>query len=138
MPKWLTIRIDNDDAISKDYILDIEKNVKSIDCDLAISAPWGINYYTHHNEIRSRYNINNHFFAILANSNSKIKHVYSINHINLDKLMQVKIIGSKKFPYWCEVIHNSNFANGEHDRDDVSICCNLFGIQLTSELIWLK
>ena len=109
----ITIRLDNDDAISKRYIEQVRKYVIGHQqCDYAINFLYGINFYLERNVIKTRYAENNHFYALVSNKDSEYIHPFMFSHVNLNKKINVINLGSKEYPMWIEVIHDSNFSNG--------------------------
>lgn len=111
----ITVRLDNDDALSRNYIKDIVNSISSQeDMEKAYSFKYGIQYYRDKNlALRIPYP-NNHFLYLINKSYSSEKPfniIISFNHYFTQRLPFPFECLMNKEPMWAEVIHGRNVDN---------------------------
>jgi hypothetical protein len=104
----ITTRIDNDDAICKQYIDMIQNNFNEQKCE-AINFVYGYQFYK--GKIYLRFTPQgSHFISLIENyEGDSFKTVFCTGHGGLSTIATVKNIKSK--PAWLEVIHERNVVN---------------------------
>ena len=108
----LTSRLDNDDAISTDYIEAVQSCVQNHGPGTyIISMEYGLQYDVKM-KLAYRYLYRaNHFLSMLTPLSAEKKTVYSFNHAFLDTYdIDVQYIQGTH-AYWAEIIHASNYSN---------------------------
>ena len=112
----LTIRLDNDDAVSscfvQDYIQFIEdNNLYSSDTTVLYYEP-GIQY-NESKDVATKYLYkDNHFIALFERSEN-IKTIFAYDHKDLYKKLNSYSVGGGQY-YWIEVLHGTNYGNITH------------------------
>lgn len=109
----LTTYLDNDDAIHKDFIKDVQTRVKNLKYNTIISYQYGIQYYEEMNiAVRIPYK-NNHFLTYYERLTEHIKTVWGFWHFSIFKYphIGIELVNNKKKPYWIETIHQGNIDN---------------------------
>lgn len=100
--EFITIRIDNDDAISKNYINELLS--QKLQSNTIYSFPKGIQYHNKHS-IGCLYDYNyNHYIALTDGI------VIEYNHTKVSQNFPVIMLEYEN-PMWIEVIHCSNVSN---------------------------
>jgi hypothetical protein len=103
----ITTRIDNDDAISKDYIQRVQDCFSGQDSQ-GIAFPIG--YQFHDDCLYLEYSKGNHFISLIESYRSDdIKTVFVKHHSLLYHVAPVRQIWGR--PSWLEVIHGANLSN---------------------------
>ena len=134
----LTTYLDNDDAIHKDFIKDIQTRAKNLKFNTIISFQYGIQYYEEMNiAVRIPYK-NNHFLTYYERLTEQIKTVWGFWHFSIFKYphIAIELINNKHNPNWIETIHQGNIDNDvkmtlqHHLITDESFLLN-FGILLS-------
>lgn len=141
IPYTATIRLDNDDALSKLYILATDQYLRGINSseltdDYWISYPFGVQW----DGIDPRLIIqNNNPFLTLVEKTSrysslKARTAMSINHGKVFENGHVRI-PITRFPMWMQFVHDENVSNTKNDMllkfKEASEVMRRFGIQLT-------
>ena len=109
----LTTYLDNDDAIHKDFIKDIQTRAKNLKFNTIISFQYGIQYYEEMNiAVRIPYK-NNHFLTYYERLTEQIKTVWGFWHFSIFKYphIAIELINNKNNPNWIETIHQGNIDN---------------------------
>lgn len=109
----LTTYLDNDDAIHKEFIKDVQTRVKNLKYNTIISYQYGIQYYEEMNiAVRIPYK-NNHFLTYYERLTEHIKTVWGFWHFSIFKYphIGIELVNNKKKPYWIETIHQGNIDN---------------------------
>lgn len=134
----LTTYLDNDDAIHKDFIKDIQTRAKNLKFNTIISFQYGIQYYEEMNiAVRIPYK-NNHFLTYYERLTEQIKTVWGFWHFSIFIYphIAIELINNKHNPNWIETIHQGNIDNDvkmtlqHHLITDESFLLN-FGILLS-------
>ena len=106
----ITTRIDNDDAISHDFVSIIQDNFSQQEFEF-INFTYG--YVWHQGKIYLRKYENNPFISLVEKiyrqKIDEIKTVYCVNHAQVSSEENVKQIDIA--PSWLQVIHDKNVAN---------------------------
>ncbi len=114
-PKQIvTTRLDNDDAISINYIAEIQSQVEkstSLNTDFCLSFQWGLQYFEKWNYTHKILFPNNHFLTFIENDISNLKNIYSLSHMDVAKQQTLVSVRNKQKPMWIEVIHQKNASN---------------------------
>ena len=103
----ITTRCDNDDALHKEFINEIQNKAKKANSNLIISFANGYQYDTKTNIIRKYFFPNNHFTSLVSKSTNKT--IYDFLHMDIFNENKVDIIKTK--PMWIEVTHDDNVYN---------------------------
>jgi hypothetical protein len=143
----ITSRLDNDDAICKNYIQMVQDNFKKQEVE-GINFLYG--YQLYQGKLYLDFSMGNHFISLIEkyeeNNEDSWKTVFCRHHSNLYEVCHVKIIKDK--PTWLEVIHEENISNIDRPRGfrmpttrllkDFSINCE--GILLQENLLafWIE
>ena len=109
----LTTYLDNDDALHKDFIKDIQTRAKNLKFNTIISFQYGIQYYEEMNiAVRIPYK-NNHFLTYYERLTEQIKTVWGFWHFSIFKYphIAIELINNKNNPNWIETIHQGNIDN---------------------------
>ena len=109
----LTTYLDNDDAIHKDFIKDIQTRAKNLKFNTIISFQYGIQYYEEMNiAVRIPYK-NNHFLTYYERLTEQIKTVWGFWHFSIFNYphIAIELINNKHNPNWIETIHQGNIDN---------------------------
>lgn len=109
----LTTYLDNDDALHKDFIKDIQTRAKNLKFNTIISFQYGIQYYEEMNiAVRIPYK-NNHFLTYYERLTEQIKTVWGFWHFSIFKYphIAIELINNKHNPNWIETIHQGNIDN---------------------------
>lgn len=109
----LTTYLDNDDALHKDFIKDVQERAKKLQYNTIISYQYGIQYYEEMNiAIRIPYK-NNHFLTYYERFSDHLRTVWDFWHISIFKYphIAIELIDNKKTPLWIETIHKGNIDN---------------------------
>jgi Protein of unknown function (DUF3118). len=107
----LTSRLDNDDAINKEYIATLNKQPIATLNNSFISMKYGCEV-DDRKDFGIEYDmVDNHFLAFAEKYSENLQTVFAIQH---DKILQSKyktIVLETSVPMWCEVIHGGNVGN---------------------------
>lgn len=109
----LTTYLDNDDALHKDFIKDVQERAKKLQYNTIISYQYGIQYYEEMNiAIRIPYK-NNHFLTYYERLSEHLRTVWDFWHFSIFKYPHIiiELIDNKKMPLWIESIHEGNIDN---------------------------
>ncbi len=103
----ITTRIDNDDAVEKDYVQRIQKLFREQECEV-LCFLWGYRLYGEN--LYLIFSVTNHFTSLVEKYNlDNFKTVYVKSHTVLYKVASVKKIFAR--PSWLEVVHGKNLSN---------------------------
>ena len=101
----ITTRLDNDDAISTDFVESVQNNFQEVEEILNIR-----NGYTLLNsKFYERTLWSNPFMSMIEKATSDFKTVYGVPHWAANKFMPVRQIEEKRS--WIQIIHDNNHTN---------------------------
>ena len=109
----LTTYLDNDDALHKDFVKDVQERLKHLQYNTIISFKYGIQYYEEMNiAIRIPYK-NNHFLTYYERLSEHLRTVWDFWHYSIFKYPHIiiELIEEKDTPRWIETIHTGNIDN---------------------------
>ena len=111
-----TTYLDNDDALSFDFMEQVAQNTHVVEQDTFITMHYGLQYFEELNIANHVKYKNNHFITLIEmyHGNSRLKTVYGYgSHGNVYRHSQCAVIGIniKKQPSWVEVVHTTNAKN---------------------------
>lgn len=109
----LTTYLDNDDALHKDFVKEIQEKVKEIKFNTIISYKYGIQYYEELNiAVRIPYK-NNHFLTYYERLTEHLKTIWGFWHFSIFKYphLAIELVENKNHPNWIETIHSGNIDN---------------------------
>lgn len=109
----IQIRLDNDDALQKDFLKGIIAKVNEQKDDLMIySFKYGLQYYNQMNFAMQISYPNNHFLALINKNHASLHmNIFQFNHYLVIKEKRPFTCINNKCPMWLEVIHDSNVVN---------------------------
>jgi hypothetical protein len=103
----ITTRLDNDDAVSKDYIEAVQKNFKGQQLE-GITFPLG--YQMFEEKLYLYLSTGNHFISLIEKYDTNtFKTVFCSQHSKLYRVAPIKKVIRQ--PSWLEVVHGGNIAN---------------------------
>jgi len=103
----ITTRIDNDDAIFKDFVKVVQKNFNKQEFEF-INFSYG--YVWHKGKIYLYKDDCNPFISLIEKVNG-VKTVWCEQHQNLYRAGTIKQINNRKYPAWIQVKHKRNIRN---------------------------
>ena len=110
-----TTYLDNDDALSVDYMKVVSENTREYYRDTFITMHYGLQYFEDLQIANHVKYENNHFITLVevVSAENPIKTVYGYgSHGNVYRHPHCRVIGVKeKKPYWVEVVHETNVKN---------------------------
>lgn len=136
----MTTQLDNDDALHKDYLREINKEINTLCRDsvrqnpIFLSYDYGIQYFTNLNMATKVKYPNNHFLTSVESVHKGDDGIVSVgtcfgygSHFLIEKNlgMNVQHIMDKSRPMWCEVIHKDNVDNDVKMTFDTEIVRDL-------------
>ena len=128
----ITTRIDNDDAISKDFIQHVQDCFSRQDSQGII---FPIGYQFHDGCLYLEYSKGNHFSSLIESYRfDDIKTVFAKSHSLLYLVAPVRQIWGR--PSWLEVIHGANLAN--HAKHGLIVSPADFQRRFASDLVPLR
>jgi hypothetical protein len=109
----ITTRVDNDDAIHKDFMLEVQKLFKSQnDCFIRFlnGFQWNDQYHILQKFFEKS---GNHFSSRIEKVGKEFETVINVDNTTLDNLQGVEIIDvkDKRKRLWIEVVHERNITN---------------------------
>lgn len=115
----LTTYLDNDDAVSDDFVEEIQREAMETASDTFLYYDYGLQYFTEMGISTRVYYPNNHFTTLVERitptaSDRKVKTCYGYgSHFLIEKnrVAKVRHITDKGKPMWVEVIHKGNVDN---------------------------
>ncbi len=132
----MTTQLDNDDAIHKDYLSEINKEINTFCKDFVrknpifLSYDYGLQYFTNLNMATRVKYPNNHFMTCVESVHKTKDGIISVgtcfgygSHFLIEKNfgMNVHHIVDRSRPMWCEVIHKDNVDNDVKMTLDIEI-----------------
>ncbi len=109
----ITSYLDNDDALRKDYVEDLQRRALTVTDGTFINYTDGYQFYTDYRYLMQIHYPRNHFVSVVESGNTlTLKTIYGYgSHYYIVKIPHVKIENIEKCPMWCEVIHERNMGN---------------------------
>lgn len=109
----LTTYLDNDDALSKDFVEDLQGRAVEVGSKAFICYLDGFQYFSDSNLLLKVRYPTNHFISLLEKGDREtLRMVYGYgSHAYINKIPGVKIVYIPDSPLWCEVVHERNMVN---------------------------
>lgn len=129
----LTLRIDNDDAVSTKFVEIMKQNFAPID-KMYLSPADGACLEVDNNIAYSYRYKSGHFLGKVEKNNKNFVTVYQKNnnefmeHTKVIKLKDFLLIETPQEPMWLEVIHDSNVSNSAKKQKDNKVPLEIFGL----------
>lgn len=106
----VTSRLDNDDAISFNYVQTVQNNIEHNGKTELLVFPDGIQFDLKERLMTNYHFPNNHFSTLICDQKNKIETILGYNHMEIAKHFKVKFSSEKK-PMWLELVHGGNILN---------------------------
>lgn len=109
----LTTYLDNDDALNKRFVEDLQQRVSTMSDRTFVFYSDGLQFYTDHKYLMQIRYRRNHFASVIESGEpSEIKTIYGYgSHYYINQIKGAKIEYVDNLPMWCEVIHEKNMGN---------------------------
>ena len=109
----LTTYLDNDDALDRHFVEDIQRRSVTLEEGTFICYDDGYQFFTDYQYMMRVHFPRNHFMSVVEERNlATLKTIYGYgSHYYIDKIEGVKIERIKDQPMWCEVVHEKNMGN---------------------------
>jgi glycosyltransferase involved in cell wall biosynthesis len=109
----LTTYLDNDDALSKGFVEDLQRRALGVKEGTFINYNDGYQYYSEDGYLMRIHYPTNHFVSVVERGNpSTIRGIFGYGgHAHIGEINGVRIEHVKKMPMWCEVVHGKNMVN---------------------------
>ena len=109
----LTTYLDNDDALNKRFVEDLQQRVSTMSDRTFVFYSDGLQFYTDHKYLMQIRYKRNHFASVIeCDEPSEIKTIYGYgSHYYINQIKGAKIEYVDNLPMWCEVIHEKNMGN---------------------------
>ncbi len=108
----VTTRIDNDDAVPKDFLQRIQQAAVNTNGPAVLSFPDGAQYTTATGALARQHFFGNHFITFVEPKADTNRVILSYRHDESPADMErVPLESAQGRPMWLEVIHGSNYAN---------------------------
>lgn len=137
----LTVRIDNDDAISTLFVEEFQKKTKEYvenirtEKSFILSARYGIQYNINTGDLINAHDIYNHFLGMYCDVSEKQNNVYWFDHTTID--LKKTVLVDSKYPLWMEVLHDSNYGNSVHWRlNDIIVPYDIYNYYRNIDRKW--
>lgn len=107
----ISTRIDNDDAIHKDFLLEIQK-LFNYQEDCFINFTYGYQWHVDRSVLIDRRSVSGHFPSRIEKIQNGVKSVF-VDHSKIQEIIgaQSMDIDNSEKPMWIEVIHDTNVRN---------------------------
>ncbi|WP_324721945.1 glycosyltransferase [Salinimicrobium sp. HB62] len=106
----LTTRLDNDDALNKDFMFELQKSVNIPIHNKVLHFPRGLFLdLRNNNRLASSYYPLNQFVSLLENREKELKTVFCTEHDKWDSEFMIYPVDLKDA--WLQVTHSKNMAN---------------------------
>ncbi|MFC4652862.1 glycosyltransferase [Lactococcus nasutitermitis] len=106
----VTSRLDNDDALSLNYIQLIQNNIENNGKTELLVFPNGIQFDLKKRVMTRYYFPNNHFSTLICDQNNKLETILGYNHMEIVNHFEVRFL-SEEIPMWLELVHGGNILN---------------------------
>ena len=109
----LTTYLDNDDALNKRFVEDLQQRVSTMSDRTFVFYSDGLQFYTDHKYLMQIRYKRNHFASVIESGEpSEIKTIYGYgSHYYINQIKGAKIEYVDNSMMWCEVIHEKNMGN---------------------------
>lgn len=109
----LTTYLDNDDALNKRFVEDLQQRVSTMSDRTFVFYSDGLQFYTDHKYLMQIRYKRNHFASVIeCDEPSEIKTIYGYgSHYYINQIKGAKIEYVDNSMMWCEVIHEKNMGN---------------------------
>ena len=109
----LTTYLDNDDALNKRFVEDLQQRVSTMSDRTFVFYSDGLQFYTDHKYLMQIRYKRNHFASVIeCDEPSEVKTIYGYgSHYYINQIKGAKIEYVDNLPMWCEVIHEKNMGN---------------------------
>lgn len=126
-PWLLTTRLDSDDALARDFVAAVQREVRPVD-RLVIDFPRGLQVdrsgAVYQDHLRS-----NHFASLLARRGDEPVTAFVAPHARLGRHTPVRRVVTE--PMWLEVLHGANVSNAlRGTRADPRVVADRFAVDL--------
>ena len=111
----ITIRLDNDDAISSEFVQNTKMNFERHNCDV-ISYCEGAQYNICTKRVTESRQVNNHFLAFKCDVMCEDNHALKFDHSEVLSKYDNVFLDKKAKYQWLEVISETNCVNLNHYR----------------------
>ncbi len=112
----ITTYLDNDDALSINFVEDLQRRAAALDDVVFVRYTDGYQYYTDHGYLMRIHYRRNHFVSVVEPGLPEgVKTIYGYgSHFYIERLAGVEIEDIPEKRMWCEVIHEKNKDNDAH------------------------
>ena len=108
--QYITTRIDNDDAVSIDFIEAIQNYIVTNNIEnTMLSFKYGYQFSENHSTLSLFLYPQNHFTTMVYSKAGKT--IISFPHNKIPSNIKRVLIDSRKNPIWMEIIHKTNYVN---------------------------
>jgi hypothetical protein len=121
----LTTRIDNDDAIHKLLINNLQNYFLEPQEEMVLNYANGLHYIPQYNVLKNYINEKGHFCTLIETNSQCVKTVLSFPHNDLPSSLK-SVCLKEKTRMWIEIIHRTNELNTTYFQMRC-IFCDLFG-----------
>lgn len=113
LSRVLTTYLDNDDALSAQFVEDVQRRAEALPDGTFITYDSGYQFFTDYKYMMRINFPRNHFMSVVESGNASfVQTIYGYgSHYYINKIKGVRIEHVKDLPMWCEVIHNRNMGN---------------------------
>lgn len=105
----ITTNLDNDDALSRDYVERVQRQFLTDQRHTLYSFVWGMQYFVRLNAIVRMHYPHNHFLTLVEDARGDFHTVQYYGHARARKVLPNVDISDK--PYWLENVHGHNVSN---------------------------
>jgi Putative rhamnosyl transferase len=103
----LTTRLDNDDAVSRDFLERVRTAAEAQPFGTVLNFPHGI--ALREGRLFTAYDTSNPFTTLIENATSEVQTIWSAQHRDLGTRWKLVQVASP--PVWLQVVHGENVAN---------------------------
>lgn len=109
----LTTYLDNDDALNKHFVEDLQRRALSVSEGTFINYNDGYQYYSEKGFLMLIHYPTNHFVSVVEKGDATtVKGIFGYgSHAYIHQIKDVNIKHVKGIPMWCEVVHEKNMIN---------------------------
>lgn len=105
-PFLITTRLDNDDALCRDFVDLVQRNFRRQECEF-LNFPYG--YVWHEQKIYLSKQLSNPFISLIERGDGRPRTVWYGNHRRVAQLGSLRQVRSG--PAWLQVVHERNLLN---------------------------
>lgn len=105
----VTTRLDNDDALHRDYIARVQELIETEQAERMYNFLYGYQLNLNLGVVQKYYYPNSHFTTLVENKNALFRSAFYGDHRFVKMLHNVKDVVAE--PLWCELLHGKNVAN---------------------------